>query len=106
MKELETEFEGRGEIRNFHFKQLMKSGRAYMYEKNFEGSISYEVFERRENKQFNCISYPGSNSFGLWAWDYREYNKALKKFNDLSGVDKLQHQNGEKTARTIIKILQ
>ena len=62
MKELETEFEGRGEIRNFHFKQLMKSG--------------------------------------------REYNKALKKFNDLSGVDKLQHQNGEKTARTTIKILQ
>ena len=83
MKELKTEFEGRGEVSGFHFKQLMKSDKGYMYEKNYAGCMFYEVFKRRENKRFNCISYPSSPSFGYWAWDCRDFDKALNKFNNL-----------------------
>ena len=83
MKELELEFEGRGEVKGYHFKQVMKSDTAYMYQKTFEDLVNYEVFERRENLYFDCISYPNSPSFGMWAWDFKDIDKAIAKFNEL-----------------------
>jgi hypothetical protein len=83
MKELLTEFEGRGEVSGNHFKQLMKSSSAYMYEKFFEGIRYYEVFQRKENARFNTVSYPTSASFGIWAWDYANYDRAIAKFESL-----------------------
>jgi len=71
------------ELSGSYFKQLMKSDKGYMYEKSYMGCISYEVFKRRENKRFNCISYPSSPSFCFWAWDYRDYENALRAFNNL-----------------------
>lgn len=84
LKELSIDFEGKGEVRGYYFKQLFKSDTAYMYIKQQGGSVSYEVFKRIVNRQFKCISYPSSKQFGLTAWDYADYNKALKKFNELS----------------------
>jgi hypothetical protein len=83
MKELLTEFDGKGEVSGFGFKLLRKSDTAYMYEKSFAGLKYFEVFERRENRRFNCIAYPSSKSFGYWAWDYSDYDKALVKFESL-----------------------
>jgi hypothetical protein len=87
MTELLIEFEGRGEVRGFQFKQLKKSTKAYLYQKRYEDIAYFEVFRCKISAKFHCIIYPGSKSFGLWAWDYREYDKAMRKFNAISGTE-------------------
>lgn len=87
MKELQEEFYGKGQVNGFYFMQVFKSDYAYIYRKTHleTGSISYEVFKRVENTQFNCISYPRSNSFGVWAYDCGTLEKAreyYEKFNE------------------------
>ena len=85
IKELPLEFDGKGEVSEYRFRQLKKTDKAYMYEKTCdEGSTSYEVFKRKINRRFQSVSYPKSNSFGLWAWDIRDYERALECFNELS----------------------
>lgn len=77
MKELKEQFIGRGSVNGFSFTQRNKSEKAYLYEVNTGTSTHYEVFKRKENVRFNVIYYPGDNSFGLWAWCYRSYDKAV-----------------------------
>ncbi len=85
IKELPLEFDGKGEVKGYRFRQLHKSGKAYMYEKTCdEGDTSYEVFKRKTNRRFQSVSYPKSNSFGIWAWDIRNYERALERFNELN----------------------
>lgn len=84
MKQLELEFVGRGEVKGFGFTQIKRSELAYLYEVNCDGSIHYEVFKHKENKQFNCVSYPKTGSFGVWAWTCKELQKAVDKFELLS----------------------
>lgn len=84
MKQLELKFEGKGEVRGYEFEQLMKSEKGYLYQlKDKDGNIHHEVFRYKENKQFDCVSYPKSNSFGVWAWCVKEYNKAVELFESL-----------------------
>lgn len=80
MQELKTIIEGRGELKGITFTQLYKSTTAYIY---LRSDGYYEVFIHRINTQFDCISYPNSNSFGVWAWTYKNYQDALIKFNSL-----------------------
>ena len=40
------------------------------------GAIIYEVFKRKINKRFNCVSYPGNNAFGYWALTFPKYEQA------------------------------
>jgi len=87
--ELETEFIGRGEVSGFRFKQIKRSKTAYIYSVDYY----YEVFLRRVsrypphyNKEGLFVRYPGSSSFGYIAWTFREYEKALDKFNSLSNI--------------------
>ena len=83
--ELNVEFQGRGEVSEYHFRQIKKSGTAYIYKKSDgEGNTSYEVFKRKVNRRFQNVTYPKSNSCGIWAWDYRDYERALIRFNELS----------------------
>lgn len=87
MKELEVSFDGIGEVKGYSFKQLFKSDSAYIYEKTHieSGTKSYEVFKRVENTQFNCVSYPKSKSFGVWAYECATIERAKEyfdKFND------------------------
>lgn len=86
MKELREEFIGIGEVRGFVFKQLKFNGLAYMYEvrNNESNKTHYEVFERVENEGFDCVSYPKSKSFGVWAWCIHDYEKANKKFEEIT----------------------
>jgi hypothetical protein len=86
MKELRKEFIGVGEVRGFHFKQIHENGYAYVYEviNNEANKTYYEVFERQENKAFDCVSYPKSKSFGVWAWCINNYEDALNKYNEVT----------------------
>lgn len=76
MKELETEFAGRGEVKGFTFKQIDRTDDAYLYEITGSGLKHYEVFERRENSQFGTISYPSAKAFGIWAYTAHNLNAA------------------------------
>ena len=84
MKELKTEFDGRGEMKGFKFRQLYATDKAYMYEVKSEKVIHYEVFQKIENARYDCISYPGSKSFGICAWCIRDYDEAVAKLKDIT----------------------
>lgn len=85
IKELEEVFEGRGEVRGFTFTQLDRSDYAYLYEQKekISGHITYEVFRRKVNTQFGCVSYPSSKGFGdsvFMGKTFRNLNKAKEYF--------------------------
>lgn len=86
MKELKKEFIGIGEVRGFQFKQLQANGYAYLYEvlNPESNNTHYEAFERVENTIFDCVSYPKSKSFGVWAWCIHDYDKAIKKYDEIT----------------------
>ena len=83
MKELQKEFIGRGQVKGFKFTQVKQNENGYIYKVEDRGSIHYEVFKRKENKQFNCISYPSNKAFGLWAKTFRKLDSAINHFNTL-----------------------
>jgi len=81
----------------FIFEKVKTSSSAYIYKVSCidHDVIHYEVFLRKTTQI--CIdfekriysetefkeSYPSNESFGVWAWTYREYQKAIEKFNTL-----------------------
>lgn len=84
VKELEKDFIGRGEVHGFHFKQLHKKDAGYIYEVNTPSfTCHYEVFQRKINRRYNCVSYPQSASFSISAWTYLTLEQAMEKFNVL-----------------------
>lgn len=83
MVELKTEFTGRGEVGGKTFRQIKASETAYLYEVMDESGVCYEVFKKKVNRHYDCISYPSSKSFGVWAWTYNDYVKAVDKFKEL-----------------------
>ena len=83
MKELEEVYIGKGQVKGFVFTQLEKSAFAYTYEVNTGDNIFYEVFYRRENNRFNCVSRPTNNAFGVWAWTFKNREDANNKFDEL-----------------------
>ncbi len=86
MKELETTFSGRGEVKGFSFRQVERTGRAYIYEVTHPDVAKphFEVFKRKENSRFGVISYPKANAFGLWAWTYPTLEMARQKLAVIS----------------------
>ena len=83
MEELSIDIKGRGDVKGITFKQIAKSEKAYVYERtDSEGNNDgYETFRRKINKKFGCESYPGSKSFGIWAWCFNSIDKAMAKFD-------------------------
>ncbi len=74
MKELDLVIKKKG----FIYTQVFKNELGYIYKQELNGSeIAFEVFYRKENTQFNCVSYPGDNAFGLWAWTVKNFDRAL-----------------------------
>lgn len=96
IKELPIEFIGKGEVRGFRFRQLMRGQKMFLYEVYFDGLKHYEVFEYRlcftpmTKEQY--VGYPKANSFGVWAWTYREYEKAVEKFNQIENHESYGHK--------------
>ena len=82
MKQLQQQFQGRGEVKGYTFTQIRVTDKGFIYSKELNGSLSYEVFKRKENKRFDCISYPTSNSFGVWAWDCKTLERAEEILNN------------------------
>lgn len=82
IKELSIEFEGIGEVRGYHFLQISKSDHGYIYQRTRVGQpTTYEVFKRTVNERFGTVSYPGSPSFGLWAWNTHSLDRAKEILN-------------------------
>jgi hypothetical protein len=84
MKQLETNFIGKGQVKGFIFTQIKKSKCAYIYKVHTGYSEHYEVFKHKENSHFNCVSYPSDKAFGIWAWSCSNLDKALIKFEELN----------------------
>ena len=82
MKELKSYFVGIGQVRGYIFNQLNKTDKAYLYEVSENNVVHYEVFKRRENTLYDCISYPTDKAFGIWAWTFGNLEKANERFNE------------------------
>jgi hypothetical protein len=83
MKELEKKFVGKGQVKGFKFTQIKQNENGYIYEVESNGFIHYEVFKRKVNRLYNCISYPSNKSFGLWAKTYKKLDSAINYFKTL-----------------------
>ena len=84
MKNLIKQFHGKGEVKGYLFTQITETNKAFLYEVSSGGRKHYEVFFRKENRRFACISYPTSKTHGIWAWTYMSLEKAEKNFNELN----------------------
>ena len=80
----------------FKYKQLKRGEKAFLYQQYLtESEFAYEVFMKKIALEYiigNVIiegheQFPTDKSFGIWAWSYRDYPEALKKFNELEGIE-------------------
>lgn len=84
IKQLKEQFSGTGEVRGYDFGLICKTNQGFLYEVRLSGIIThYEVFHRKTNNRWACISYPTSKAFGIWAWSYSCLEKAQQKLNSL-----------------------
>jgi hypothetical protein len=78
MKNLEKEIKKSG----FTYIQVFADTSLFIYSQHSNGLlIGYIVFKRQENTQFNCVSFPGDNAFGLWAWQTWSLDRAKSYLN-------------------------
>lgn len=85
MRDLELQFEGRGEVKQYSFLQVKSSDAGYIYKLSCKetGRSHYEVFKKKINEQYNTVSYPRSKSFGIWAWCCTDFHKALSRYSKI-----------------------
>ena len=83
MKELKEYFVGTGQLKGYIFNQIRSSNYAYIYEVKEKDAIHYEVFKRRENRLYECISYPTDKAFGIWAFTCMGLERAEDRFNEI-----------------------
>jgi hypothetical protein len=73
MKELDQVIKKRG----FVYTQLFADTSGYVYRQDLNGvTVGFEAFLRKENTQFDCVSFPGDNAFGVWAWSCKTFDLA------------------------------
>lgn len=91
MRELEKSFEGKGQVKGYTFNQITASLYGFIYEKsNNQGGKTFEVFKRRENSLYNIVSYPGSKSFGIWAWEVGTLERANQILEEIDYKEALK----------------
>ena len=89
LEKLKKEFEGRGETRDFKFKQITESPFGYIYEvKSSTSSPHYEVFKKKTfpvcldfkkriySETDTKENYPKKNAFGVTAWTAMSLERA------------------------------
>ena len=103
IKELRKDFIGVGIVRGFRFTQICKTDSAFLYRVDTSDSIYFEVFERRYNTWFNCISYPTNKAFGSWASLTPNIERAFELLNDLSNNDSIIEADTDAYLSTKIK---
>jgi len=84
MKQLEKSFIGRGQVKGFMFTQIKQNKYGYIYRIEADTLTHYEVFMHKPNTRFKCVSYPSNNAFGIWAWTYRDLERAEAKFDEIT----------------------
>ena len=84
IKPLKTQFKGRGEDKGYLFSLLGMTNQAFLYEVSLCDRKHFEVFKKRINKRFSCVSYPTSKAFGIWAFTYMNLKSAIRKYNELN----------------------
>jgi hypothetical protein len=76
----------------FEYVQILRGYKSCIYEQLYYKKIKYyEVFLIRikpekifKGKVIEAREvFPHNEAFGVWAWTFRDYKKALEKFNDL-----------------------
>ena len=92
MRELKLKFIGKGQVKGFEFTQIKKNQYGYIYKVNTGSNIHYEVFYHKENKMYECVSYPTNKAFGLWAWTAKDLERAKDILNDI--ILRKEAQNG------------
>ncbi|MES2875307.1 MAG: hypothetical protein V4708_16400 [Bacteroidota bacterium] len=87
IKQIPLEFQGRGEVKGYSFKQVKRSDLCYIYEVSApNGQRWYEVFRAKLNVLYGNISYPSSKQFGISAWTVKGKDRAEEMFNELAGA--------------------
>lgn len=93
---LPTSFVGTGEVKGHNFILLKEGDYAFIYKKEQEENISFEVFKKKlspllisfEDRIYSetdfKYKYPKSEDFGVWAFTFNNFNKALNKFNEIN----------------------
>jgi hypothetical protein len=90
MKELKEYFTGRGQVKGYIFNQIKRTDYAYLYEVLQDGRIHYEVFKRKENTLYDCVSYPTDKAFGVWAFTCMTRDSAFRKLIELTREERLR----------------
>lgn len=89
LKELPLEFQGRGEVSCYSYRQVKRSNLCYIYEVLApNGQKWYECFTAKINPLYNNISYPSSKQFGISAWTIKGWERAELKFIEIAGISK------------------
>ena len=83
MRQLKSDFIGRGEVKGFEFTQLKKTDYGYIYAVNTGEEVRFEVFKHKENYKYNCVLYPKTKSFGIWAWTTGTFEHACEILESL-----------------------
>ena len=76
-------------MKGYVFNQISQTKYGFLYEVKGKDTIHYEIFKRKENAMYDCISYPSNKAFGVWAWTtpILERAETLLKEIDLKGLD-------------------
>ena len=92
MRELQKEFVGTGEVKDWQFTLVKQTELGYVYRREWMGAVYYEVFRRRENHigelygKEAIISYPNANTFGVWAWCLGDKDRAIEMLDNLKPI--------------------
>ncbi len=71
----------------FDYHQEVANDFGYIYRQVDEGKIvAFEVFQKKENKKYDCISFPGPEAFGFWAWSCRTLEDAKKRLESFKKI--------------------
>lgn len=90
MKELKEYFTGIGQVKGYVFNQIKATKYGFLYEVKEKDIIHYEVFKRKENTMYNCISYPTNKAFGKWAWTCGTLERAYEILKEIDFKESLK----------------
>ena len=84
MRELQEQFDGKGQVRGYTFTQISKTEWGFIYEVEHGGHRHYEVFKKRLNHRFDTVSYPTDKAFGKWAWTCMSLDNAEERLKEIA----------------------
>lgn len=106
MRTLPTYFQRKG----FRYTQILRGPKACLYSQGVSKEMeNFEVFLLRVKPE-RCLHgkileageiYPHDAAFGFWAWTYKDYKRALKKYYELEKIN--DHEKSYETNESPIR---